>query len=97
MPNCFYCEGGYLHPNQRHKPNPKYGLHQNCMREMIRANEEVEAVLDYLQKHHDNQLLTDALQRIKDFHERMQKVRKFQESLRDNEVPSINTKSKDTP
>lgn len=62
------------------------------MWEMIRTNEEVEAVLDYLQKHHDNQILLDALQRIKDFHERMEKARKFQERT----LPSINTYRKES-
>lgn len=82
MAKCFYCEGSYLAPNQRKLENPKYGIHKICLWEMIRANDEIEAVLDYLQKHHDTELLNQALQRIKDFHERMEKARKFQESLK---------------
>ena len=91
MTNCFYCEGSYLPPNQRNKPNPKYAIHEKCLWEMVRANDEVEAVIRYL-IHYDNKAeFKDVINRIKNFHERMNKARKFQQERR-MRVEAKNTK-----
>lgn len=80
MTKCFYCEGSYLPPNQRNKPNPKYAIHETCLWEMVRSNDEVEAVIRYLMVYNNIPEFKDALKRIKDFHERMNKARHFQKS-----------------
>lgn len=76
MGNCLYCEGSYLPPNKRNRPNIKYSIHEACLWEMVRANREVEATIKFLKQDYNRIEFQDALNRIQDFHARMEKIRK---------------------